>query len=211
MRKAVWIMVISLVVGVGMATAAEVTLSPTGDAPVFAHPSYINNNYGSQTYGYWGYYNYPFRTFCQYNLTSVSGTVTKVQLYFQLMQNNYATGKMWACKVTASWSESTVTWSNQPTHDDAAATGRMLDIDWVSGNGPHTVTCTSTANTVVQGWINTPATNYGLVLKKNPESGNTPRCYPYMREAGNPVKLIVTYTPSAVAPESLGKVKALFN
>lgn len=208
MRSVVFFMVLALIVGVGVATAAELTFNPTGDAPVFAHPTYINRNMGTQTYGYWGFYNYPFRTFCQYNVSSVAGAVTKVELNFSLMQNNYATGKMWACKVTGSWSESTVTWSNQPTHDDSAA-GRLLDIDWVSGNGPHRVTCTSAANTIVQGWVSSPSTNYGLVLKKNPETGNVPRCYPYMRETGRGVQLIVTYTVS-VEPESVGKVKALF-
>lgn len=198
-------------VAASAAIGAEVTLNPTGDAPVFAHPSYINRNMGSQTYGYWGFYNYPFRTFIQYDCSSVSGTVTGAQLIFQLMQNNYAAGKMWACKVTASWSESTVTWTNQPAHDDGASTGRMLDIDWVSGNGPHTVTMTAVAATVIQSWVNSSSTNYGLVLKKNPETGNTPRCYPYMRESSYPgVQLKVIYTPSAIAPESLGKVKALF-
>jgi hypothetical protein len=210
MRNVVFVTVLALIVGAGMAAAAELVLNPTGDAPVFAHPSYINNNYGSQTYGYWGYYNYPFRTFCQYDCTAISGAVTKVELQFTLMQNNYDTGKMWACKVTGSWTESTVTWTNQPTHDDAAATGRMLDIDWVSGNGPHRVACTTVANTIVQGWVNSPSTNYGLVLKKDPETGNTPRCYPYQRESGSGgVRLIVTYTVS-VRPESIGKVKALF-
>jgi len=67
------------------------------------------------------------------------------------------------------------------------------------------------AVTVVQSWIDTPATNYGLILKKDPETGNTPRCYPYMRESSNGVQLIVTYTPnSTVTPDSLGKVKALY-
>ena len=139
MRSVVFFMVLTLVVGAGTATAAEVTLNPTADAPVFAHPSYINRNMGSQTYGYWGFYNYPFRTFCKYDCSAVSGTVTKVELQFRLMQNNYATGKMWACKVNARWTETGVTWANQPAHDDNAATGRMLDIDWVSGNGPHTI------------------------------------------------------------------------
>ena len=210
MRSVVFLMVLTLVVGAGMATGAELVLNPTGDAPVFAHPSYINGNYGSQSYGYWGFYNYPFRTFVQYNCSAVSGAVTKVELQFTCMQNNYAAGKMWACKVNADWTESGVTWANQPAHD-AGTTGRILDIDWVSGNGPHKVTCTTTANSIVQGWVDTPATNYGLVLRKNPESGNTPRCYPYLRESsGAGVQLIVTYTV-AVAPSSLGKVKALFN
>jgi hypothetical protein len=146
----------------------------------------------------------------RYDCKPVAGDVTKVQLQFPLMQNNYGTGKMWACKVLASWQEYTVTWNTQPKHDDAVAS-RLLDIDWVSGAGPHTKDCTTAAVAIIQGWVDTPATNFGLLLKKNPESGTVPRCYPYMKESGRQgVNLIVTYTPSAVAPSSLGKIKTLF-
>jgi len=191
------------------ASAAEYTLNPTADSPVYGYLP--TSNYGSQSYGFWGFYNgYGMRTLNKYDLTSVTGTVAKVELSFQLQQNNNATGKMWACKVNGDWQEMTVTWNTQPTHDDTAATGRMLDIDWVTGLGPFRVDCTAVAVTVVQGWINTPATNYGLILKKDPETGVTPRCYPYMKESTyQPVRLIVT-TTSGVEPNSLGRVKALF-
>jgi hypothetical protein len=208
MRSVVFLTVVALVTATGAAIAAEVTLNPTADAPVFAHPSYLNRNMGSQTYGYWGFYNYTFRTFCKYDCSTLTGAVTKVQLRFRLMQNNYAAGKMWACKVNATWSESAITWANQPAHDSSTA-GRMMDIDWVTGNGPHTITCTTAANAVVQAWMASASTNYGLVLRKNPESGNVPRCYPYLRESGTGVQLIVT-TATAVEPASVGKVKALF-
>lgn len=190
-----------------VANAAEYTLNPIADSPVFAlNP---NQNYGSQTYGYWGYYNYPFRTLIKYDCSTVSGAVTKVELSFQLMQNNTGTGKMWACKLNGDWQEMTVTWATQPTHDDTTA-GRLLDIDWVTGLGPHRVDCTAAAVNIVQGWINNPNTNYGLILKKDPESGNEPRCYPYMKESSyQPVRLIIT-TATPVEPYSLGKVKALF-
>jgi hypothetical protein len=89
---------------------------------------------------------------------------------------------MWACKVLADWQEMSVTWATQPAHDDAEATGRMLDIDWVSGLGPHTVDMTAVAVTVVQDWVDNPSTNYGLICKKDPETGDVPRCYPYMKE-----------------------------
>ena len=210
MRSLVFFVVLAVVGTTAGAVAADVTLNPVADAPVFAHPSYLTRNMGSQTYGYWGFYNYPFRTFVRYDCATVTGTVTSAQLIFRLMQNNYGAGKMWACKVNAAWSETVITWSNQPAHD-ASTAGRLLDIDWVSGLGPHTKDLTSAAVTIIQGWVTTPATNYGLVLRKNPESGNVPRCYPYLRESAYPgVQLKVIFTPSAVAPESLGKVKALF-
>jgi hypothetical protein len=73
------------------------------------------------------------------------------------------------------------------------------------------VDCTSAAVAIIQAWISTPATNYGVILKKNPESGTVPRCYQWTKESSyTPPTLVVTYTPSAVAPTSLGKVKTLF-
>jgi hypothetical protein len=56
-----------------------------------------------------------------------------------------------------------------------------------------------------------PDNNYGMLLKKNPESGNLPRCYPYMRESVyQPVQLIVEYIPTALERRTFGQIKALF-
>ncbi len=208
MRTLTFLTALAVVAATGAAIAAEVTLNPTADSPVFGRSGYENSNYGRQTYGYWGYWYGGQRTLCQYDCTSITGAVSSAQLIFRLMQNNYGTGKMWSCKLLGSWSETTVTWANQPNHD-ATTAGRLLDIDWVSGLGPHTVDCTSAAVTIIQGWVNSPSTNYGMILKKDPETGTVPRCYPYMRESGTGVQLKVIYTVG-VEPASVGKVKALF-
>ncbi len=208
MRNVSFLAILALMAGAAFVYAAEETLNPTADSPLWEGAP--TRNFGTATYGYWGWFNGCQRTLCLYDLTKVSGTVTSAKLSFLLMQNNYGTGKMWACKVLESWSENVVTWNTQPKHDDATAS-RLLDIDWVSGLGPHTVNCTTAAVAIIQGWIDKPATNFGLLLKKNPESGTVPRCYPRMKESGQqPVRLIVTYTPSAIAPASLGKIKTLF-
>lgn len=208
MRSVSFLAILALMAGAAFVYAAEETLKPAADSPLWEGQA--TRNYGSATYGYWGWFNGCQRTLCSYDCSKISGTVTGAKLNFLLMQNNEGTGKMWACKVLASWQEFTVTYANQPKHDDAAAS-RLLDIDWVSGVGPHTKDCTTAAVTIIQGWVDTPATNFGLLLKKNPESGTVPRCYPYMKESGRQgVNLIVTYTPSAVAPSSLGKIKTLF-
>ncbi len=208
MRCAFFLAILAIMTSAAFVNAAEVELKPVADAPIWAGAA--TRNFGANTYGYWGYYNGNQRTLVRWDLTTVTGTVTGAKLKFQLMQNNYGTGKMWGCKVTGAWEEMVVTYATQPTHDDAVGS-RLLDIDWVSGLGPHTVGCTTAAVSMIQAWINTPATNYGVLFKKNPESGTVPRCYPYMKESSQtPFTLVVTYTPSAVAPTSLGKVKTLF-
>ncbi|MEE8638902.1 MAG: DNRLRE domain-containing protein [bacterium] len=207
MRYVLFLAILAMITSAAFVNAAEVTLNPAADAPIWAGAP--TRNYGSSTYGYWGYFNGNQRTLVKWDCSTVTGAVSSAQLIFRMMQNNYGTGKMWACKVTATWAENTVTYNTQPTHDDAGAS-RLLDIDWVSGNGPHTVACTTAAVAIIQAWVSTPATNYGVLLKKNPESGTVPRCYPYMKESAYPgVQLKVVFT-TAVAPASLGKIKTLF-
>jgi len=188
----------------------EVSLAPVADSPLFQNQP--NTNYGSQTYGYWGFWsNGGQRTLVKWDLSSVTGTVVSAKLSWQCQQNNSGTGKMWACKVTAAWVESTVTWATQPAHDDTAAS-RILDIDWDPGTGPVTHDCTAAAKAIIQNWVNNPSQNFGVILKKDPETGDTPRCYPYMKEASGyqPVKLIVTYYPTVIMPSSVGELKATF-
>jgi hypothetical protein len=187
----------------------EVSLAPVADSPIWEGSP--GTNYGSATYGYWGYYNGCQRTLVKWDCTSITGTVVSAKLSWQCMQNNSGTGKMWACKVTASWVESTVTWATQPAHDETAAS-RLLDIDWDPALGPVTHDCTAEAKAIIQNWVTNPSQNFGVKLKKDPESGTTPRCYPYMKEASGyqPVKLIVTYYPTVIEPTSVGELKATF-
>jgi hypothetical protein len=207
MRYAFFLAILAIMTSAAFVSAAEVELKPAADSPIWEGSP--GSNYGSSTYGYWGWFNGCQRTLVRWDCSAVTGTVSSAKLKFELRQNNYGTGKMWACKVNASWVESTATWNNQPAHDDAVAS-RLLDIDWVTGLGPFNVDCTSAAVAIIQAWISTPATNYGVILKKNPESGTVPRCYPYMKESSyTPFTLVVTYTVS-VAPTSFGKIKTLF-
>jgi len=208
MKNVFVLSLVFLCLTVGIALGDEVTLTPTADSPVFGYNP--GTNYGGQSYGYWGYYNAPMRTLVKYNLTSVVGTVTAVKLSFQLQQNNWSGTTIWACKLQGDWAEMTVTYANQPAHDTSAA-GIFLTATAPSGLGPFTLDCTAAAVTIVQSWISTPATNYGIILRTETE-GSSLRAYPYMRESSSqPVRLVVTYTPgSAIAPASLGRVKTLF-
>jgi hypothetical protein len=207
MRYVVLLAISAIIASAAFVSAAEVELKPAADSPIWAGAA--TRNYGSNTYGYWGYFNGNQRTLVRWDCSTVTGAVSSAKLKFQLMQNNYGTGKMWACKVTQTWQEMVVTYATKPTHDDAVAS-RLLDIDWVTGLGPHNVNCTAAAVAIIQAWVDTPATNYGVLFKKNPESGTVPRCYHYMKESAyTPFTLVVTFTV-AVEPTSFGKIKPLF-
>ncbi|MBN2586416.1 MAG: DNRLRE domain-containing protein [Candidatus Fermentibacteraceae bacterium] len=190
--------------------ADSATLNPVADSPLFElQPS---TNYGSQNYGYWGYYNGGQRTLLLYDLSGISGVVTGAQLSWQYYSTNFTgTANMLACVVTGgSWDEYSVTWTSQPAHDDSPA-GRLLDIPWDTGSGIVTHDCTAEAIAIIQGWVDNPSSNYGMLLKKTPESGNTPRCYPYMRESSSqPVQLTVEYETMALESMTFGEIKALF-
>lgn len=189
--------------------ADTAVLDPISDSPLFEYMP--NNNYGTQYYGYWGYYNGGQRTLLVYDLSSINGMVTGAQLSWEY-HNNFGSGAdMWACLVTGgTWDEYTVTWNNQPAHDDSESS-RLLDIPWDTSSGIVTHDCTAYAVSIIQDWVDTPSTNYGMLLKKSPESSNEPRCYPYMRESSyQPVQLIVEYVPTALERRTFGAIKALF-
>jgi len=189
--------------------ADVVVLDPVADSPLFEY--YPGNNYGTQVYGYWGYYNGGQRTLLLYDLSGINGMVVSAQLSWEFYGNNGSGADMWACVVTGgSWNEYSVTWSSQPSHDDSES-GRLLDIPWDTSTGIVTHDCTSYAVSIIQNWVDNSSTNYGMLLRKSPESGNTPRCYPYMRESSfQPVQLIVEYVPTALERRTFGEIKTLF-
>jgi hypothetical protein len=106
-------------------------------------------------------------------------------------------------RVTATWAEMTVTWSNQPAHY-ATAYAKVLV--------PSTGTYKFDVKTLVAEWVAGTYTNYGFILKRDNEAGSS---WPYFCSSDHATadwrpKITVDYTPSAVTPISAGKVKALF-
>jgi hypothetical protein len=106
-------------------------------------------------------------------------------------------------RVLASWAEMAVTWGNQPGHF-ATAYSKM----YITGTGHYNFD----VKTMVQEWASGTYTNYGFILKKDNELKSP---YPYFSSSDHSTadyrpKITVDYTPSAIAPTSMGKVKALF-
>jgi hypothetical protein len=105
-------------------------------------------------------------------------------------------------RVTEAWQEMTVTWSNQPAHY-ATAYAKILV--------PSSGTYKWDVKTLVAEWVAETYTNYGFILKRDNEENAS---WPYFCSSDHATyahpKITVDYTPSAVAPTSVGKVRALF-
>ena len=106
-------------------------------------------------------------------------------------------------RITASWQEMTVTWSNQPAHFATAYATVMF-------YGP--AHYKFNVKTLVQVWVTGTYPDYGFKVIKGKEGPGT---YPYVCSSDHATasyrpKLTVDYTPTAIAPTSFGKVKAVF-
>ena len=106
-------------------------------------------------------------------------------------------------RITASWAEMTVTWSNQPAHFATAYASVMF-----GGVGYYKWD----VKKLVQEWVSGTHADYGFKVIKGKEGPGT---YPYVAASDHTTadwrpKLTVDYSGVAVAPTSFGKVKALF-
>jgi len=109
-------------------------------------------------------------------------------------------------RLTESWEEATVTWQNQPAH--AAAAYATIKVSGAVG-GPYTWD----VKTLLQEWADGTYVNYGLLLRR--VDMNYPSNWPYFCSSDHSngsyhPRLTVDYTVPAVAPTSMGRVKALF-
>jgi hypothetical protein len=106
-------------------------------------------------------------------------------------------------RINASWAEMTVNWSNQPAHFATA---------YAKVNVPSPGTYKWDVKKLVDEWVQGTYTNYGFILKRDNEAGGSWAYFvssDYATSTSRP-KLTVDYTPTAIAPASVGKVKALF-
>lgn len=202
-----WLGVFLAVVLAGSAFGASLVLQPDEGAGKDSHiraggPS---SNYGTYTYLTVNWLpNQANRGVVEFDLDTLNGATINsayIDLYSRYNSPNDYFG---IYRITASWSEMSVTWSNQPAHYATA---------YASVNVPSTGTYKFDVKTLVQEWASGTYNNYGFKLIKRTESGT----YPYFvssaySTATNRPKITVDYTPgSAVRPTSIGKVKALFN
>ncbi len=193
----------------GSAFAAQLILQPD---PTAGKDSMIYQNSPSSN---WGTYQYLMVNFGTgrtvrglVEFTGLSGipggaTVTSATLELWARYNNSPNDDFGVYRITASWSESSVNWTNQPAHYATA-----YDSKHVTGGGWYSWDLT----TLVQEWVSGTYTNYGFKLIRANEGGGS---WPYFvssdyATASNRPKLTVNYTMTAVASSSIGRVKALY-
>lgn len=139
-------------------------------------------------------------------LSAISGaTVNSAFLDLWIDTANSTNYNFGVYRVTATWQEMAVTWSNQPAHDATA-----YDVQMISGavGGPYTWD----VKKLVQEWASKTYPNYGLMVKR--VNMQNPTNWPYFCSSDNAnasyrPRLRVDYVLPAVSPTSVGKVKAL--
>jgi hypothetical protein len=145
------------------------------------------------------------RTLVKFNLSSIPAGVTiqsaKLYLYSDPTVtsssawngNSQLSGSnaIYFEKVTGNWSETAVTWNNQPA---TTTTGRI----WYPASASTTENIQVDITSFVQGWVNSPATNYGLKMRLENEAYYRSRTYASENHSNSSIrpKLVITYSTS---------------
>jgi hypothetical protein len=194
-----------LLLAAGTVSAATLVLQPGSEGK----DSHIRSGGPTRNYGTYSQLTVNWgptqenRGIVEFNLTPISGATinsASLDLYNRANTTNDYFG---IYRVTASWSEMVVTWSNQPAHHATAYVKVM-----VGGTGVWKFD----VKTLVSQWAAGTYVNYGFILKKDNEMRSP---YPYFCSSDHGTstwrpKITVDYTPSGISPTSMGKVKALY-
>ncbi len=200
-----WLVVFLAVVLAGSAFAATLVLQPDAAAGKDSHiraggPTENRGTYSQLTVN-WSP-NQANRGIVEFDLSTISGATINSAYIDLYNRANTPRDYFGIYRCTATWAEMTVTWSNQPAHFATAS---------ASMNVPSTGSFRFDVKTLVAGWAAGTYQNYGFKLKKRTESST----YPYFCSSDYATatwrpKITVDYTPSGIAPTSMGKVKALY-
>jgi pimeloyl-ACP methyl ester carboxylesterase len=147
------------------------------------------------------------RTLVRFNLSSLPAGVTiqsaKLYLYSDPTVtsssawngNSQLSGSnaVYFEKVISNWSETAVTWNNQPA---TTTTGRI----WYPASTSTTENIQVDITSFVQGWVNSPTTNYGLKMRLENEAYYRSRTYASENHSNTVIrpKLVITY----ITPET---------
>jgi hypothetical protein len=173
---------------------ARVTLVPVADTSLYEGAPGVN--YGTMVRLYCG--NYPDgknrRGLMRFDLSAVpaSATVTRATLRIYLYAVHQGTDQYRVHGVTKAWEERRATWSNMnASYDPAASAKRAIRIDLQGKYAQFNIT------SLVQRWVTTPSTNYGLLLRGTEGAshrGIVLGSREYLTPSWRP-KLTVKYTP----------------
>jgi len=136
------------------ASSTTTTLNPIADA--YTQSSNPDTNYGSSTDlmidGSYG------RVYVKFNLSSIPSNSVIISATLKLYDHSTASYEVCVYPVSADWSESTITWNNQPDYNSSlqsCVTTPSTSGQWVSWD----------VTDIVEEWVEGGLENYGFVLK----------------------------------------------
>ncbi|MEW6536791.1 MAG: DNRLRE domain-containing protein [Candidatus Auribacterota bacterium] len=175
--------------------------------------SYVHSNVasypmgpGPTIYSSRGYAGYTSYSLIEFNLSSIviptTATIESAVMgvYVSEKYGSVSSGVN-AYRITSAWTESGVTWNNQPSVDTSVAIlnsgGLVSSVGWVEWD----------IKSFVEGWLDTPSTNFGVELR-NIVSGSQ-FAYHSSNQSNYPAyrpTLTITYTEQVVVPEPLSMI-----
>jgi hypothetical protein len=161
--------------------------------PCSSQDTYVNSsapgtNYGSDTS--LSVAGNSTRIFAQFNLSSINATAVilsaNLSLFYYDNESTATSGPVGVYRVTSVWNESITTWNTSPSVSyliatatvPAVATGGFLTWD---------------VSSLAQIWVNTPSTNYGLILRDTNEASLEGYKLFYSRDGAQCPKLSISY------------------
>lgn len=183
-----------------VAAAVTVTLQPAADT--YVRQDETNANFGNATaldVARFGEFLTVSRSYLRFSLSSIPSKATIINGVLRLYLRTGAgpTVDVSAYPVNAAWTETGMTWNNQPA---VGAAQTVTPIGTSVGYKSLTLT------TLVQKWLNGTTTNYGVSVRGPESSGNWSRTFD-SRQGTNDPELIVEYdlpvsTPTRPLPRS---------
>ncbi len=122
-----------------------------------------------------------------------------LQIFPYWQYEHYSAVTTWVDQVTSSWSAGSVDWNNQPS---ITTTGAVTATTVQGTTGSFDIT------SFVQGWVDTPSTNYGIQLNENGNGGTYwKRVISSEQTGANIPTLAITYSkPTATVSAPTGNV-----
>ncbi|MCJ7620847.1 MAG: DNRLRE domain-containing protein [Anaerolineae bacterium] len=180
------------------------TFDSVADACVLQ--GYATTNFGSTTDMWAGYDDYLSpdgkiaRSLIRFNLSAIpTGTSVNSAVLGVYLVSSYdfpdKTRTITTYRIASGWSESTVTWNNQPSFSTAYGSAPVTDSAW----GWYSFDVTN----LVRGWINGTIPNNGVMLRGPEWSGSDSSWKGFStREDIYPPRLVITYTGSGASSEA---------
>jgi predicted CxxxxCH...CXXCH cytochrome family protein len=186
-------------VNANMGVPGPILLVPVADTDIRSNAA--STNYGTATtMRVQGDYTAGIqRAMLQFDLSTIPSATTITSATLSLYKESGAFSRtLNAHEIIASWVETFATWNNSNANFNPTVAASA------NGGAANPATVVWDLTSMVQGWINTPANNFGVVIRDSSESGTSARYEVFTSREGttpaNRPKLTITYSGAVYAP-----------